>query len=146
MNMTSVKAKTDEIIEIFVKTVIPAAMRGIRWCRDRATMMDLLWLTYFPFVGWLYPFIARKNDAFAMHHGKQALIMAIVFTAAPIALTFSTVFIPISYRGVKLTAVILVYLSHLAYFALCAWGFIKMKEKAVYDFPVISGYAKRLDV
>jgi hypothetical protein len=94
----------------------------------------------------MYPFIFKKDDTFAMHHGKQAFIMALVFTAVPILLTFSAVFIPISYRVVKLVFAILVYFSHLAYFALCAWGFLKMKENVMYDFPVIMQYAKKLDV
>ena len=81
-----------------------------------------------------------------MYHGKQAFIMALVFSAVPILLTFSAVFIPISYRAVKLVFAILVYLTHLAYFALCAWGFLKMKENVMYDFPVIIQYAKKLDV
>jgi hypothetical protein len=104
------------------------------------------WFTYFPFLGWLYPFIFKKNDAFAMHHGKQAFIMAVIFSAIPIVLTFSTVFIPISYRVVKLVFVVLVYLSHLAYFGLCAWGFLKVKEKSRYDFPIITPYAKKLNI
>ena len=108
--------------------------------------VPLMWFTYFPFIGWLYPFIFKKNNRFAMHHGRQALIMAIIFTAVPIMLTFSSVFIPRSYRVVQLVFVLLVYLSHLVYFALCAWGFIKVKENKMYDFPVIMRYAKKLDV
>jgi len=46
----------------------------------------------------------------------------------------------------QLVLVILVYLSHLAYFSLCAWGFIKVKEKKMYNFPIIIRYAKKLDV
>jgi hypothetical protein len=134
--------KMKAIIDTLIKT-ITAAVR--RFC-SAFSVLPPVWFTYFPFVGWLYPFIAMKNDRFAMHHGKQAFIMAMFFTAAPIFITFSTVFIPISYRAVKLAVVIMVYLSHLAYFALCAWGFLKMKENVTYDFPVISGYAKKLDI
>jgi hypothetical protein len=108
--------------------------------------VDLVWFTYFPFIGWAYPFIFKKDDTFAMHHGKQAFVMAIVFTAMPILLTFLMLFIPISYRAVKLAFVIMVYLSHLFYFALCAWGFLKIKEKARYEFPAIIQYAKKINV
>jgi hypothetical protein len=94
----------------------------------------------------MYPFIFKKNNTFAMHHGRQALIMAIIFTAVPIILTFSSIFIARSHRVVQLVFVLLVYLSHLAYFSLCAWGFIKVKENKMYDFPVINRYAKKLDV
>jgi hypothetical protein len=106
----------------------------------------LVWLTYFPFLGWLYPFIELHKDSFAMHHAKQAFVMALFFTSVPVLLTFSSVFIPISLRGLKLTFVIVIYLSHLSYFALCALGFIKMKEKVRYDFPVIAKYAKKVVV
>ncbi len=108
--------------------------------------VPLIWFTYFPFIGWTYPFIFRKEDGFAMHHGKQAFIMALAFTALPIVLTFSTVFIPISFRVLKLIVVALVYLSHLTYFALCAYGFLKVKGAELYDFPVITQYAKKIDV
>ena len=108
--------------------------------------VPLIWFTYFPFIGWTYPFLFRKEDSFAMHHGKQAFVMALVFTALPIVLTFSTVFIPISFRVLKLIVVALVYLSHLAYFALCAYGFMKVKAAALSDFPVINQYAKKINV
>jgi hypothetical protein len=106
----------------------------------------LVWVTYFPFLGWLYPFIVKYRDQFAMHHAKQAFVMALFFTAVPVLLTFSSVFIPISLRAIKLSFVILIFLSHLSYFALCARGIIKMKEKASYDFPVIGKYAKKIAV
>jgi hypothetical protein len=106
----------------------------------------LVWLTYFPFIGWLYPFIKNHKDRFAMHHAKQAFVMALFFTAVPVLLTFSSVFIPISLRVLKLIFVILIYCSHLGYFALCALGFMKMKEKATYDFPVIAKFAKKVAV
>ena len=108
--------------------------------------VPLLWVTYFPFLGWLYPFIFKKDDAFAMHHAKQAFIMALFFTALPLLLTFSTVFVPISFRVLKLVIVILVYLSHGAYFALCAFGFLKIRAAEKYDFPVVMEYANRLNV
>ncbi len=108
--------------------------------------VPLAWFTYFPFIGWIYPFLFRKDDGFAMHHGKQAFIMALFFTALPLLLTFSTVFVPISFRVLKLVIVIMVYLSHVAYFALCAFGFMKVKDAALYDFPVIIQYAKKINV
>jgi uncharacterized membrane protein len=108
--------------------------------------VPLMWFTYFPFIGWLYPFIFKKRDRFAMHHGRQAFILAVIFTAVPIILTFSSVFVPRSNRVAQLVFVILVYLSHLVYFSLCAWGFIKVKENKTYNFPVINQYAKKLDV
>ena len=107
--------------------------------------IPLIWFTYFPFVGWTYPFIFRKDDKFAMHHGKQAFVLALAFTALPLLLTFSIVFIPISFRVLKLIVVILIYLSHLSYFALCAIGFMKVKAEERYDFPVVSEYAKKIN-
>jgi len=108
--------------------------------------VPLIWFTYFPFIGWIYPFAFRKDDAFAMHHGKQAFIMALFFTALPILLTFSTVFVPISFRVLKLIIVILIYLSHGAYFALCVLGFMKVKDSEQYDFPIVIQYAKKINV
>ncbi len=108
--------------------------------------VPLIWFTYFPFIGWMYPFMFRKGDGFAMHHGKQAFIMALIFTALPMLLTFSTVFVPISFRVLKLIVVILVYLSHVTYFALCAYGFLNVKANEKYEFPYVMEYAKKIDV
>lgn len=108
--------------------------------------VPLIWFTYFPFIGWMYPFLFRKSDRFAMHHGKQALVLAVLFTGVPMVLTFSAVFIPISYRAVRLGFAIAVYFSHLAYFALCAWGFLKVRENDRYEFPVIARYASKIEV
>ena len=104
------------------------------------------WLTYLPFIGWMYPFVFKKNDAFLMHHAKQALLMGMVFTGIPIVLTFSSVFIPISQRWVKLLFVILIYVSHLTYFALCAWGVLKIRENSLYAFPLIKKFANKINV
>jgi uncharacterized membrane protein len=108
--------------------------------------VQLLWLTYFPFIGWLYPFILKAKDSFAMHHAKQAFVMALFFTALPMVITFSSVFIPISLRWLKLVFAILIWISNLGYFALCARGFMKMKEKSKYEFPIIGTYAKKVAV
>jgi hypothetical protein len=110
------------------------------------TKVPLIWLTYFPFVGWFYPFAFKKDDPFAMHHGKQAFVLAFFFTAFPVALTFMSVFIPISLRSVRLAVVILIYLSHLTYFALCAQGFMKLREGVTHDAPLFGKYAKKLNV
>ncbi|MBN2161050.1 MAG: hypothetical protein JW807_16805 [Spirochaetes bacterium] len=108
--------------------------------------VPLVWFTYFPFVGWMYPFLFKKDDTFAMHHGKQSLVLSILFTAIPVVLTFSAVFIPISLRAIRLAFAIAVYCSHLAYFSVCGWGFFKIMENVRYDFPVIARYAKKIEV
>ncbi|OHD67790.1 MAG: hypothetical protein A2W19_13270 [Spirochaetes bacterium RBG_16_49_21] len=106
----------------------------------------LVWLTWFPFIGWMYPFIFKKGDNFAMHHAKQAFILALFFTAAPIVITFLSAFVPITLRAIKLAFVISVYLSHCAYFCVCAGGFLKIKDKSMYEFPVVMKFADKLDV
>jgi len=108
--------------------------------------LPLVWITYFPFVGWLYPFILKKDDSFAMHHGKQAFVMAVFFTVLPVLFTFVSVFIPTSLRGVRLTTAILIYVSHISYFTLCAFELIKMKEGKIHDAPLFGKYAKMLNV
>lgn len=108
--------------------------------------VPLVWLTYFPFVGWLYPFVLKKDDSFAMHHAKQAFVMAVFFSAVPVFLTFVSVFIPTSLRGVRLAVAIIIYASHISYFALCAFGLIKMKEGKIHDVPLFGKYAKMLNV
>jgi len=106
----------------------------------------LVWFTWFPFVGWLYPFIFKKDDEFAMHHAKQAFVAAVFFIALPIVITFSSVFAPVTLRVLKLAFVLLVYLSHLCYFCVCAWGILKIKENVKYDFPVFAKLAGKLNV
>ena len=105
-----------------------------------------VWFTYFPFIGWIYPFIFKKNDKLAMHHAKQAFIMAAIFTVVPILLTFSMVIVPISSHVVRFIFVIIIYLSHLSYFALCTHGFLKMKDNNMYKFPIVMKYANKLNI
>ncbi len=105
-----------------------------------------VWFTYFPFIGWVYPFMFRKNDEFAMHHAKQAFVLAVLFTLLPIVITFTMFIIPVGSRAARFAFVIAVYLSHLFYFFLCAHGLLKMKAKSMYEFPVVTRYAKKLNV
>lgn len=81
-----------------------------------------------------------------MHHAKQAFVMAVFFTAVPTAVTFLTVFVPISWQVTKLVSAVLVYCSHLAYFFLSVLGYMKIRDNALYDFPMISRYAQKLDI
>ena len=108
--------------------------------------LPLIWLTYFPFVGWLYPFVAMKDDAFAMAHGKRAFVMAVCFTALPVTLTFMSVFLPISYRVAALVFALLVYLSHALYFGLCAWGFMRLRRGEEWNFTPVSRFADKVPV
>ena len=108
--------------------------------------IQFIWVTYFPFIGWFYPFIYKKDDAFAMHHAKQAFIMAVFFTAVPVAITFLTVFVPISWRAVKLVSATLVYLSHVSYFFLSVLGYMKIRDAVRYEFPIVSRYAQKLEI
>ncbi|MBN2079794.1 MAG: hypothetical protein JW838_12575 [Spirochaetes bacterium] len=108
--------------------------------------LPLAWLTYFPFIGWLYPFVAMKDDAFAMNHGKRAFVMAVFFTALPVTLTFASAFVPISYRIASLVFAILVYLSHALYFGLCVWGFTHLKRGSEWDFPPVNRFADKVPV
>ena len=108
--------------------------------------IEFVWFTYFPFIGWLYPLIFKKNDALAMHHARQAFVMAVFFTVVPILLTFSMVIVPISSRVVRLVFVIIIYIYHLLYFSLCAHGFFKIKDGRMYKFPIFMKYANKLNI
>jgi hypothetical protein len=41
---------------------------------------------------------------------------------------------------------VLVYLSHLIYFVLCAIGLLKMIKNVLFEFPIVMKFARRLNV
>ncbi len=109
-------------------------------------VLPLAWCTYFPFIGWLYPFVSMKDDGFAMEHGKRALVMALFFTAFPLLLTFASAFVPILNRVAALIIAIMVYLSHIVYFGLCIRGFLLLRRKARWEVPLIDRFAEKIHV
>ncbi len=108
--------------------------------------LPLAWLTYIPFIGWLYPFVAMKDDVFAMNHGRRAFVMAVFFTALPVALTFLSVFVPISFRVASLVIAVIIYCSHAVYFGLCIWGFTHLKRGSEWNFPPVTRFAEKVPV
>ncbi len=104
------------------------------------------WFIYLPFVGWIYAFLFRTDDQFCMHHATNAVKMAGFFTAVPTLLTFLIVFLPASFRWVRLITVLLIWLSHLAYFALCGLGTYRIYKGSKEDFPYVQEYLNKIDL
>ncbi len=107
---------------------------------------DTDFLVYFPFIGWMYAFAFKKSNKFAMHHGRQAFLLSLAFTALPIGLTLLTVFIPYTMRVTRLMVAILVYMSHFFYFGVCVRGMLFIKNREMGEFPVVRDYLKLIEV
>ncbi len=101
---------------------------------------------YIPFVGWIYAMVFLFEDDFIMKHTRLAFIAALVFTLVPVSLSFIKLFTPASLRVLRLIAVILIYLSHALYLAICVWGTSMIHRHKFAPVPIIEKYAKRLDV
>ncbi|MCP4137696.1 MAG: DUF4870 domain-containing protein [bacterium] len=103
-------------------------------------------ITYIPFVGWFYPMAMKKEDSFAMHHAKQAFVMAVVFSVVLLFFFGITVFLPTDLRVLRLSIVIIIYLLYVLYFVLCVIGTLKIKAGEEYKFPFIKKYTDSFEV
>jgi len=103
-------------------------------------------ITYFPFIGWLVTMTMKKDDTLAMHHARQGFVLAVIFTAISVFLSFSTVFIPRNYRTVKLIIISLTYFFYLIYLILCIMGTLMIRKNSMGEIYFIGRLAKKIDV
>jgi hypothetical protein len=126
-------------IKLIIKTKFDDA---VKWGRA----FDFADLTYFPFIGWIYPFVSRSGEAFAYSHAKQAFALAVIFTATGLFFTSLEFLTPYALRGVKFGFIVLIYLSHLIYFVMCARGTYFMRKKAEAKIPAAQKYIDSLNL
>ncbi len=103
-------------------------------------------LTWFPFLGWMLPIGFNREDPLAVDHGKQAMYMALFAVIILTGLTFGSLFIPRSFRPMKLATVIVTYLVLALYFIICGMGTYMIKNGKKQELPFISRYAEKLDI
>ena len=99
---------------------------------------------YFPFFGWILPLAFKKDDTFAIHHGKQSFVLAAFFGISLVMLSFLIIFLPINQRLIKLIIVILMYLLEAIYLVTCILGTMWTTAKVKKEFPIISNHTKKL--
>jgi hypothetical protein len=102
--------------------------------------------TYFPFIGWILPIGFNSRDEFAVNHGKHALVAALFSVIILVTLTIVSLFVPKSYRTMKLVIVIAIYLILTLYFVLCIIGTLMIKDGKMSKFPVIEKFADKLEI
>jgi hypothetical protein len=103
-------------------------------------------LTWFPFIGWMLPIAFNRSDDLAVDHGKQAMYLAFFAVIVLTGLTFGSLFIPKSFRSMKLAVVIIIYLVLALYFVICGMGTYMIKNGKKGQFPYISRFAEKLDI
>jgi len=112
------------------------------------TKEDLLakvpYLTYFPFIGWFFTSILKKDDEFLIFHSKQAFLMA-AYTAVVCSFIFVVSGI-IDTPIVKLGLVVVIYLHYAVYFLMCLMGTLAVKKSEKKALPFVSKYTNRFEL
>jgi len=102
-------------------------------------------IVYLPFVGWLITLtVDRGGDDFIIFHIKQSFAMAFGFTVCLTALGFLLSLM--RYGILNFVFVITVYVVYLLYFVLSVIGTRAVLRGKKIEFPVIGGYAARLNI
>ncbi len=94
----------------------------------------------------MLPIGFNNRDDLALDHGKQAMYTALFIAGILIILTFTSLFIPRSFRSMKLAMVILFYLVLTLYFIICGIGTYLIKNERKGNIPYIKGLAEKLDI
>ena len=108
--------------------------------------IDLNHFYYIPFIGWMYPMAFKKDDPAAMSHAKQGFVLALFFTALLMGLSFFTVFVHTGFRAFRLFITILIYLTELAYFALCIRGTMMLVKGKPFVLQRVKKYVDMINV
>ncbi len=73
-------------------------------------------LSYFPFVGWIYPLVVCRDDYFCKRHAKQGFVFSLIFVTAVVLLDLVNIFSPVECRSFRLGIVLIIYLIIVGYF------------------------------
>ncbi len=102
---------------------------------------------YVPFVGWLAPLYLKRKNAFCKDHGKMGLLLAAFFTAAALSVYFfNLLFVPREWRVIRFFFVLIIYVLHLSYFSLCAWGMYRAYHKKRLEIPQAERYLDLIEL
>jgi hypothetical protein len=100
-------------------------------------------ISFVPFLGWLIPLYLKKEDEFSQYQSKMGFHIALYFTIFPWLLLMITMFSPKEFRIFRLILVIMIYLSHLAYFSVCAYGIRLSINGKKFEIPDNISYITR---
>jgi hypothetical protein len=92
-------------------------------------------ISFVPFLGWLIPLYLKKDDEFSQHQSKMSFHIALFFTIFPSLLLMINMFLSKEFRILRLILVLMIYLSHLAYFCICAYGIRLSINEKKFDIP-----------
>ena len=102
---------------------------------------------YVPFIGWLAPIYLKRKNAFCKDHGKMGLLLAVFFAAAALSVYFfNLLFVPREWRVIRLFFVLVIYVLHLSYFSLCAWGMHRAYHKKRLEIPQAERYLDLIEL
>ncbi|TAL36578.1 MAG: hypothetical protein EPN93_07060 [Spirochaetes bacterium] len=96
---------------------------------------------YIPYVGWLLPLYLKRGHRFCEAHGRNGFTAAVAFAGVELAVFFlNLLFVPRDWRPVSFFLVLVIYLLHLAYFTMCAWGMREAYREKNLEIPVLGKY------
>ena len=103
-------------------------------------------ITYFPFIGWLFPFIFEHKDEDSLFHTKQGMVMSIVFGGLLIFIFFLSFLLPETLRITRFSLVISIYVIYALYFTLCFMGTSDILKNRKKVFPLLGRFIDMINV
>ncbi len=102
--------------------------------------------TYVPFIGWFFPMTFQKDDPESTHQALQGFLLSVVFTSLLAAVYVLGLMVPGSWRIFRLTLIIMIYVMYLLYFGICGYLSYTLYKNKVSELPLLSRYAKKIDI
>lgn len=100
-------------------------------------------------LGWMYVFIFRRRDRFAVFHAKQAMVITIAAIAAPaIWLVFAWLIVRVRLIGPVVAAAMFAIVIAALIFLVAVWivGMVDALQARMRSLPVVGGWARRLPI
>ncbi len=102
-------------------------------------------LSYFPFIGWIYPYFINKNE-FIYKNARSGLVLSIIAIILTTLFGFLKIFIMSvsSYSAFIIT--IIIYTFYVAYFVISAIAFYRAYQGKNVNIPIISRIAENINI
>ena len=120
--------------------------KGVDISAEKIKTFDRHLLTYFPFIGWMYPLWKYPEEEFIMSHVRQAVVMAGFFAAVETFLYVSTFMVPSGWRVARLVTILAIYLLDIFYFTWAVKGTMMIRKGEKLEIPFFARYAERLEI
>ena len=100
-----------------------------------------------PVFGWLYVFLFRREDEFAVYHAKQSMVLTIAAIGAPVVWAVAAwvvAWIPLVGPVIAAALFALVLLAYVALGAIWIVGMVNALQAKMKPVPIVGTWAERI--